>query len=169
MSYYFIKLVVKIVNYEWIWWCRFTSSTIILAFLKESLLRFIHNFNQSGPGRPSLNFAALMLFSLKYFETKSRTSSFDGLKPILHNTPITFGNVFSTSELKLVFLPDWHDKSIPFSFFLIAWHSFPSDMLCFEVALCIDLPHFTSSIAILMSSLFHRFSFLTYDLGIFAP
>ena len=41
---------------------------IILAFLKESLLGFINNFNQSGPRRPSLNFATLILFSFKYFE-----------------------------------------------------------------------------------------------------
>ena len=59
------------------------------------MLYKLFHFNQPGPGRPSLDFAALILFLFKYFETKSRTSSFDGLKLILRNTPLLISDLFT--------------------------------------------------------------------------
>ena len=70
-----------------------------------------------------------MLFSFKNFETKSRTSSFDRLKPILHEIPTTSTDVFPRLSSDLFSYRTSMINQFPFHIILIDSRSFPSDML----------------------------------------
>ena len=70
-----------------------------------------------------------MLFSFKNFETKSRTSSFDRLKPILHEIPTTSADVFPRLSSDLFSYRTSMINQFPFHIILIDSRRFPSDML----------------------------------------